>query len=80
MAVGHVLSSSVENLLEEVLDDAEVCDNDVIHSFGGEEVLTMNEKGTIKWFGSFEELQYLIESLEVAPAKWSTVRGKCKCY
>lgn len=80
MAVRQVLSSSVENLLEDVLDDPEANHNDDTSSSSGEEVLTVNEKGTIKWFGNFEELQYLIESLELAPGKWSTVGGKCKCY
>ena len=80
MAVRQVHSSSVENRLEEVLDVAEVYDNDGSRSPGGEDVLTLNEKGTVKLFGNFEQLQYLIENLELAPAKWSTVGGKCKCY
>ena len=42
--------------------------------------LTILDKGILNWSGSFEDLRYLVEDLQISKAKWTSPGGDCKLY
>ena len=42
--------------------------------------LTISDKGILNWSGSFEDLRYLIEDLQISKGKWTSPGGDCKLY
>ena len=42
--------------------------------------LTISDKGILNWSGSFEDLRYLVEDLQISKAKWTSPGGDCKLY
>ena len=42
--------------------------------------LSILDKGILNWSGSFEDLRYLVEDLQISKAKWTSPGGDCKLY
>ena len=42
--------------------------------------LTISDKGILNWSGSFEDLRYLVEDLQILRTKWTSPGGDCKLY
>ena len=42
--------------------------------------MTISDKGILNWSGSFQDLRYLVEDLQISKAKWTSPGGDCKLY